>query len=38
MTIQKGNATNPADFTSLLQLDIEELETYKQVMSGSHAQ
>lgn len=37
-SIQKANATNPADFSSSSELDVKELETYKRAMSGPHAQ
>ena len=35
--IQKANAANPADFSSISQLNVEEPETYKLAMSGLHA-
>ena len=37
-SIQKANAGNPADFLSTTQLDIEELEMYKQAISKRQAQ
>ncbi len=36
--IQKTNAANPADFSSISQLNVEEPETYEWAISGPHAQ
>lgn len=35
-SMQKANTASPAEFSSLLQFDIKELKTYKQVINGPH--